>query len=84
VCKRQDDRNPLESGCLYAAQETLETQTMQRAFANRDEQRACSGEPHYMLRQGKPDAALAQVRRALEPFATAGSRLASLALSLDP
>jgi len=37
-----------------------------------------------MLRQGKPDAALAQVRRALEPFATAGSRLASLALSLDP
>lgn len=72
------------NGGLYAAQKTLETQTMQRAFANRDEQRAFSDELENMLRQGEPDAALTQVRRALEPFASAGTRLASLTLTLDP
>ncbi len=57
---------------------------MQRAFADRNEQRAFSDKLETMLRRGEPDAALAQVRRALEPFAAAGSRLATLALTLDP
>lgn len=57
---------------------------MQRAFANRDEQRTFRDELEQVLRRGEPDAALAQVRRALEPFAAAGSHLASLALALDP
>ncbi|TAD84613.1 MAG: hypothetical protein EAY70_01140 [Sphingomonadales bacterium] len=74
----------MESVGLYAAHQILETMMMQRAFASREEQRAFMDELQTMLRQGKPDAALAQVRCALEPFAAAGSHLASLALTLDP
>lgn len=57
---------------------------MRRTFANHDEQRAFRDELEQMLRRGEPDAALAKVRRALEPVAAAGSHLARLALTLNP
>ena len=57
---------------------------MQRAFADRNEQRTFRQALQQMLRHGEADAALARVRQALQPFAEAGSRLAALALTLEP
>jgi len=57
---------------------------MRRAFANRNEQLAVRRALLQLLRTGEADGALSRVRQALEPFAEAGSELATLALTVNP
>ncbi|PLK22502.1 hypothetical protein C0V72_14595 [Porphyrobacter sp. TH134] len=57
---------------------------MQRAFANRDEQRTFRDELEQMLRRGEPEAALERARSRLREVAGASPRLSELALNTHP
>lgn len=57
---------------------------MQRAFADRDEQRGFCRKLEQMLQQGEADAALALVRQGLEALADNGLPIVAVALATQP